>query len=131
MYMSVWVRNSKDRLETSEAFFGSYFDTPTRAPTYSIMAEERERVVPPRDLPCASIESHATFTVEVPSKMSVGKEGEKTKFFERHKTKRKALQDTRLLKKLLNSSKGVALHVARMKSAKGSNYSFGGSRSGG
>jgi hypothetical protein len=131
MCMSVWVGNSKDRLETSDAFFGSYFDTPTRSPTYSIMAEERERVVPPRDLPCASIEPHATFTVEVPSKMSVGKEGEKTKFFERHKTKRKALQDTRRLKKLLNSSKGVALHVVRMKSAKGSNYSFGGSRSGG
>ena len=86
---------------------------------------------PPRGLPCASIEPHATSTMEVPSKMSVGKEGEKTKFFERHKTKRKALQDTRLLKKLLNSSKGVALYVARMKSAKGSNYSFGGSRSGG
>jgi hypothetical protein len=55
---------------------------------------------PPRDLPCASIEPHATSTVEVPSKMSVDqeieKEGEKTKFFERHKTKRKALQDTRL-----------------------------------
>jgi hypothetical protein len=43
--------------------------------------------------------------------------------------KRKVLQDTRLSKKLLNSSKGVALHVARMKSARGSNYSFGGSRS--
>uniref|UniRef100_A0A2N9HDH6 Retrotransposon gag domain-containing protein n=1 Tax=Fagus sylvatica TaxID=28930 RepID=A0A2N9HDH6_FAGSY len=55
---------------------------------------------PPRDLPCASIEPHATFTVEVPSKMSVDPEvekaGEKTKFFERHKTKRKALHDTRL-----------------------------------
>ena len=86
---------------------------------------------PPRDLPCASIEPHATYTVEVPSKMSVEKEGEKIKTFEGHKTKRKALQDTRLLKKLLNSSKWVALHVTRMKSAKGSNYSFGGSRSGG
>jgi hypothetical protein len=84
---------------------------------------------------CASIEPHANSTVEVPSKMSVDqeieKEGEKTKFFERHKTKRRALHDTRLSKKLLNSSKGVALHVARMKSARGSNYSFGGSRSGG
>jgi hypothetical protein len=73
--------------------------------------------------------------VEVPSKMSVDqvieKEGEKTKFFERHKTKRKALQDTRLLKKLLNSSKGVALHVTRMKSVRERNYSFGGSRLGG
>ena len=88
---------------------------------------------PPRDLPCASIEPHATFTVEVPSKMSVDQEiekaGEKTKFFERPKTKRKALQDTRLSKKLLNSSKGVDLHVAKMKSARGRNYSFGGSRS--
>uniref|UniRef100_A0A2N9HZX0 Retrotransposon gag domain-containing protein n=1 Tax=Fagus sylvatica TaxID=28930 RepID=A0A2N9HZX0_FAGSY len=86
-------------------------------------------------LPLASIEPHATSTVEVPSKISVDqeieKEGEKTKFFERHKTKRKELQDTRLSKKLLNSSKGVALHVARMKSARGRNYSFGGSRSGG
>jgi hypothetical protein len=90
---------------------------------------------PPGDLPCASIESHATFTVEVHSKKSVDqeieKEGEKIKTFERHKTKRKVFQDTRLSKKLLNSSKGVALHVARMKSVRGSNYSFGGSRSGG
>ena len=90
---------------------------------------------PPRDLPCASIEPHATSSMEVSSKMSVDqeieKEGEKTKFFKRHKTKRKTLQDTRLSKKLLNSSKGVALHVARMKSAKRSNYSFGGSCSGG
>ena len=90
---------------------------------------------PPRGLPCASIEPHATSTMEVPSKESVDqeieKDSEKTKFFERHKTKRKELQDTRLSRKLLNSSKGVALHVARMKSARGSNYSFGGSRSGG
>jgi hypothetical protein len=73
--------------------------------------------------------------VEVPSKMSMDQEiekaSEKTKFFERHKTKKKALQDTRLSRTLLNSSKGVALHVARMKSARGRNYSFGGSRSGG
>jgi hypothetical protein len=72
---------------------------------------------PPRDLPCASIEPHATSTMEVPSKMSVDleieKECEKTKFFERHKTKRKALQDMRLSMTLLNSSKGVALHVAK------------------
>jgi hypothetical protein len=34
---------------------------------------------PPRGLPCASIEPHATSTVEVPSKMSVGKEGEKSR----------------------------------------------------
>ena len=86
---------------------------------------------PPRGLPCASIEPHATSTMEVPSKMSVGKEGEKIKTFEKHKMKRKALQDTRLSRTLLNNSKGVALHVARMKSARGSNYSFGGSRSGG
>ena len=50
---------------------------------------------PPRDLLYASIEPHATSTVEVPLKMSVDQEvekkGEKTKFFERHKTKRKAL----------------------------------------
>uniref|UniRef100_A0A2N9EU63 Retrotransposon gag domain-containing protein n=1 Tax=Fagus sylvatica TaxID=28930 RepID=A0A2N9EU63_FAGSY len=89
----------------------------------------------PKGLPLASIEPHATSAVEVPSKESVDQEvekaGEKTKFFEKHKTKRKVLQDTRLSKKLLNSSKGVALHVARMKSARGSNYSFGGSRSGG
>uniref|UniRef100_A0A2N9GIX0 Retrotransposon gag domain-containing protein n=1 Tax=Fagus sylvatica TaxID=28930 RepID=A0A2N9GIX0_FAGSY len=89
----------------------------------------------PKGLPLASIEPHATTTVEVYSKESVDQEvekaGEKTKFFERHKTKRKVFQDTRLSKKLLNSSKGVALHVARMKSVRGSNYSFGGSRSGG
>jgi hypothetical protein len=64
---------------------------------------------PPRDLSCASIEPHATSTVEVPSKICVdqeiGKDGEKIKFFERHKTKRRALHDTRLSKKLLNSSK--------------------------
>uniref|UniRef100_A0A2N9IFV1 Aspartic peptidase DDI1-type domain-containing protein n=1 Tax=Fagus sylvatica TaxID=28930 RepID=A0A2N9IFV1_FAGSY len=90
---------------------------------------------PPRDLPCASIEPHAISSVKVPSKMSVDQEiekaGEKTKFFERHKTKRKALQDIRLSRTLLNSFKGVALHVAKMKSARGRNYSFGGSRSGG
>jgi hypothetical protein len=90
---------------------------------------------PPRELQCASIEPHATSTMEIPSKESVDqemeKDGEKIKTFERHKTKRKALQDTKLSKKLLNSFKGVALHVARMKSARGSNYSFGGSRSGG
>jgi hypothetical protein len=89
----------------------------------------------PKGLPLASVEPHATSAVEVPSKESVDQEvekaGEKTKFFEKHKTKRKVLQDTRLSKKLLNSSKGVALHVARMKSARGSNYSFGGSCSGG
>ena len=45
--------------------------------------------------------------------------------------KRKELQDTRLSKKLLNNSKGVALHVARMKSARGMNYLFRGSCSGG
>ena len=39
--MSVWVRNSKSRLETSEAFFGSLFDTPTSSPTSSIMVEEK------------------------------------------------------------------------------------------
>jgi small-conductance mechanosensitive channel len=39
--MSVWVRNSKGRLETSEAFFGSLFDTPTSSATSFIMAEER------------------------------------------------------------------------------------------
>jgi hypothetical protein len=66
---------------------------------------------PPRELQCASIEPHATTTVEVHSKESVDQEvekvGEKTKFFERHKMKMKVLQDTRLSKKLLNSSKGV------------------------
>jgi hypothetical protein len=40
--MSVWVRNSKGRLETFETLFGSLFDTPTSSPTSSIMAEERE-----------------------------------------------------------------------------------------
>uniref|UniRef100_A0A2N9H6J4 Retrotransposon gag domain-containing protein n=1 Tax=Fagus sylvatica TaxID=28930 RepID=A0A2N9H6J4_FAGSY len=88
----------------------------------------------PKGLPLASIEPHATSAVEVPSKESVDQEvekaGEKTKTFKRNKTKRKALQDTKLSKKLLNSSKGVALHVARMKSVRGSNYSFGGFRSG-
>uniref|UniRef100_A0A2N9G5G7 Aspartic peptidase DDI1-type domain-containing protein n=1 Tax=Fagus sylvatica TaxID=28930 RepID=A0A2N9G5G7_FAGSY len=85
----------------------------------------------PKGLPLASIEPHATSAVEVPSKESVDQEvekaGEKTKFFEWHKTKRKSLQDTRLSRTLLNSSKKVALHAARMKSARGSNYSFGGS----
>ena len=89
----------------------------------------------PKSLPLASIKPHATSIVEVHSKESVDQEvekaGKKIKTFERHKTKRKALQNTKLSKKLLNNSKGVALHVARMKSAKGSTYSFGGSRSGG
>ena len=39
--MSVWVRNSKGRLETFETLFGSLFDTPTSSPTPSVMAEER------------------------------------------------------------------------------------------
>ena len=43
--MSVWVRNSKGRLETFETLFGSLFDTPTSSPTSSIMVEER--VIPP------------------------------------------------------------------------------------
>ena len=47
----------------------------------------------PKGLPLASIEPHATSAVEVPSKKSVDQEvekaGEKTKTFERHKTKRK------------------------------------------
>jgi hypothetical protein len=45
--MSVWVRNSKCRLETFEVFFESLFDTLTSSPTSSIVAKERERVVPP------------------------------------------------------------------------------------
>ena len=44
--MSVWVRNSKGRLETFEVFFGSLFDTPTSSLTPSIMAEKREGAVP-------------------------------------------------------------------------------------
>jgi hypothetical protein len=39
--MSVWIRNSKGRLETFETLFESLFDTPTSSPTSSIMAEER------------------------------------------------------------------------------------------
>jgi hypothetical protein len=66
------------------------------------------------------------FTVEVPSKLSVVQDGETIKFFERHKMKRKTLHDIRLSRKLLNSSKGVDLHVSNMKSTRGSNYSFGG-----
>ena len=46
--MSVWVRNSKGRLETFEVFFGSLFDTPTSSLTSSIMAEEREGAVSPK-----------------------------------------------------------------------------------
>ena len=45
--MSVWVRNSKGRLETSKAFFGSLFDTPTSSSTSFIMAEESKGVIPP------------------------------------------------------------------------------------
>ena len=108
-------------------------EKPSRSKKKSLLAysgaPKLKLKLPPRGLQCASIEPHATYTVEVPSKMSVGKECEKIKTFERHKMKRKALQDTRLSRKLLNSSKGVALHVARMKSARGRNYSFGGSRS--
>jgi hypothetical protein len=39
--MSVWVRNSKGRLETFEALFESLFDTPISSPTSSIMAKEK------------------------------------------------------------------------------------------
>jgi hypothetical protein len=39
--MSVWVRNSEGKFETSETLFGSLFDTSTSSPTFSIMAEER------------------------------------------------------------------------------------------
>ena len=85
----------------------------------------------PKVLTSESIEPRETSIVEVPSKMNVGQEGKIIKFFERHKTKRKALHNIRLSKKLLNSSKGVDLHVSRMKSARGNKYSFGGSRSGG
>jgi hypothetical protein len=35
--ISVWVRNSKGRLETSEAFFGNLFDTLTSSLTSFIM----------------------------------------------------------------------------------------------
>ena len=45
--MSVWVRNSKCRLETFEVFFESLFDILTSSPTSSIVAKDRERVVPP------------------------------------------------------------------------------------
>ena len=44
--MSVCVRNSKGRFETSETFFGSLFDTPTSSPTSFITPEER--VVQPK-----------------------------------------------------------------------------------
>jgi hypothetical protein len=43
--MSVWLRNSKGRLETSETFFGSFFDICIHSPTSSIVAEERERAI--------------------------------------------------------------------------------------
>ena len=69
--------------------------------------------------------------MEVPSKLSVGCEVKIIKFFERHKTKRKALHDIILSRKLLNSSKGVNLHVSRIKSARGRKYSFGRTCSGG
>ena len=56
--MSVWIRNSKGRLETSEAFFRSLFDTPTSSPTSSIMAEER--VVPSEAPRRTMYEQHTT-----------------------------------------------------------------------
>ena len=90
-------------------------------------APKLELKKPPKRLACASTKPRDTSTMEVPFKMSVGKECEKIKFFEKHKTKRKALHDIRLSKTLSNSSKGVDLHVATMKSARGRNYSFGGS----
>ena len=39
--MSIWVRNSKGRLETSKTPFGSPFDTPSNSPTSFFMVEER------------------------------------------------------------------------------------------
>jgi hypothetical protein len=94
-------------------------------------ATKLELKQPSTCLTCASIEPRDTFTVDVPSKLSVRRECEIIKFFERHKTKRKALHDRRLSRKLLNSSKKVSLHASKMICAKGRNYSFGGSRSGG
>jgi hypothetical protein len=113
-------------------------EKPPRSKKKSLLAYSNEPKLglkkTPKGLPCASIEPHVTSTVEVPSKISVDQEiekaAEKTKFFERHKTKGNALQDIRLSRTLLNSSKGVNLHVARMKSARGRNYSFGESRTG-
>ena len=68
-------------------------------------APKLELKQPPRDLTCASTEPRDTSTVEVPSKLRVGWEGEKIKFFEKHKTKRKALHDIRLSRTFLNNSK--------------------------
>jgi hypothetical protein len=86
---------------------------------------------PPTGLTYVSIEPHDTFTVDVPSKLSVGWEGEIIKFFERHKTKRKALHDRRPLRKFMNTSRRVNLQASRMTCARGRNYSFRGSHSGG
>ncbi len=56
-------------------------------------APKRELKQPPNGLTCASLEPCDTFTGDVPLKLSVRWEGEIIKFFERHKTKRKALHD--------------------------------------
>ena len=39
--MSIWVRNTKGRLETFETEIGSLLDSPPSSPTPSKMAEER------------------------------------------------------------------------------------------
>jgi hypothetical protein len=59
---------------------------------------------PPTGLTHVSIKQRDTFTVDVPLKLSVGRECELIKFFEMHKTKRRALHHKRLSRKLLNNS---------------------------
>jgi hypothetical protein len=41
--------------------------------------------------------------MDVPLKLGLGREGEIIKFFERHKTKKRALHDRRLMRKFLNT----------------------------
>jgi hypothetical protein len=62
--MSVWIRNSKGRLETFEAFFGSLFDISTSSPTSSIMAEER---VVPSEAPRRTMYEQHTTQSSIPS----------------------------------------------------------------
>ncbi len=58
---------------------------------------------PPKGLTCVSLELRDTFTMDVPLKLGLGREGEIIKFFERHKTKKRALHDRRLMRKFLNT----------------------------
>jgi hypothetical protein len=85
----------------------------------------------PIGLTYVSLKPCDTFTVDIPSKLIVGQEGEIIESSTRHKTKMKAFHDRRLSRKNFNTSRKVNLYLSRMICAERGNYSSGGSRSSG